>query len=165
MIEYVMNFDKFLLEKKNYLNKDYAGVLPYDDISGKFLLNLRSSLVNNPNVYSSWGGKIELGETPEMAAVREFKEECGHDITSNDLLFLHKSTQNKLDHIKEYYLYASRFSESLEPIIDFESNDYKWVTFDELYSMEEDLLHPEFYKTLQIIKPKLKLFSILKPWS
>jgi 8-oxo-dGTP pyrophosphatase MutT (NUDIX family) len=153
--EYVVSYDKFILEDYSNKNKDYSGVLPFCPRTKRFLLNLRSSVVNNPNVYSSWGGKIELGESSEQTAMREFEEESGYKNDGEDLLFLYKSEKIKLDYVKSYYLYSLMIDSSFKPTLDFESDSYKWATLSELYEIDKEKFHPEFYKTLINIKDKL----------
>lgn len=54
-----------------------AGVLPFCKQTGRFLLALRSEMVNEPGTWGTWGGKMEIGETPKETATREMQEECG----------------------------------------------------------------------------------------
>jgi len=51
-----------------------VGVLVRD---GRFLMIQRSEHVRAPGMWCFPGGAIEAGETPEMAIVREFREEVG----------------------------------------------------------------------------------------
>jgi len=48
-----------------------AGVLPYCYETKRFLLNYRSSNVNEPHSWGIWGGKIENYEDIEDAVIRE----------------------------------------------------------------------------------------------
>jgi 8-oxo-dGTP diphosphatase len=54
-------------------------ILPYD---GKFLMQLRDNIptILYPGLWGLFGGHIEAGETPEIAVVREVKEEIGYQI-------------------------------------------------------------------------------------
>lgn len=55
---------------------------------GKVLMNLRTE-EECPDAHMKWefpGGKVEFGESPEEAIVREFKEETGREIKVLSLL-------------------------------------------------------------------------------
>ena len=52
------------------------------DKDGKVLLQRRG----DSNNWGVPGGAIEIGETPEMAAIREVKEETGLDVKVSDLI-------------------------------------------------------------------------------
>ncbi len=54
------------------------------DQDGKFLMQLRDDIpgIAYPGVWGLFGGHIESGETPEIAVIRELKEEIGYDISS-----------------------------------------------------------------------------------
>ena len=52
------------------------------DLDGKVLLQRRG----DSHQWGFPGGAIELGETPEMAAIRETKEETGLDVKVTDLI-------------------------------------------------------------------------------
>ena len=59
----------------------FAGGCVFDD-EGKVLLQRRG----DSNQWGFPGGAIELGETPEMAAIRELKEETGLDGKVTELI-------------------------------------------------------------------------------
>lgn len=59
----------------------FAGGCVFDE-AGRVLLQRRG----DSNLWGFPGGAIELGETPEMAAVREVKEETGLDVRVGDLI-------------------------------------------------------------------------------
>jgi 8-oxo-dGTP diphosphatase len=56
-------------------------ILPYE---GKFLMQLRDNIpsIIYPGLWGLFGGHIEVGETPEIAVVREVIEEIGYEITA-----------------------------------------------------------------------------------
>ena len=81
---------KFLLRKKilleviksdgtkSHWGSEAAGIIGLTD-DNKLLLLQRSNLVDEPGTWVYPGGKVEKGETTQVAAKREFKEETGFD--------------------------------------------------------------------------------------
>lgn len=59
----------------------FAGGCVFDQ-EGKVLLQRRG----DSNRWGFPGGAIEIGETPEMAAIREVREETGLDVSVKDLI-------------------------------------------------------------------------------
>jgi mutator protein MutT len=61
------------------------------DESGRVLLQKRG----DSNKWGFPGGAIELGETPEEAAIRELKEETGLDVTIDSLIGIYTDSDMK----------------------------------------------------------------------
>ena len=55
-----------------------------ENIEGKVLLQLRDNNphIRYPNLWGTFGGQIEDGETPEEAIVRELSEELGYELSA-----------------------------------------------------------------------------------
>ena len=113
-----------------------AGVLPYSKSTKRFLLNYRSEAVNEPHTWGIWGGKIDDNENIKDAVIREFEEESEFN-DKIDLIdaFVFKNPDGDF----KYYNFIGLIENEFEPILDWESEDYKWVTIDELYN--QDNLH------------------------
>jgi NUDIX domain-containing protein len=58
--------------------KPGVGLFPVAQTTGRFLMGERSWAVDEPGQWSGFGGKIEGLESPELAAVRELREETGY---------------------------------------------------------------------------------------
>ena len=87
------------------------------------LLLKRSPTANwQPNNWGFPGGKIEPGEAPLDAAVRETKEETGLDVSDT------KEIKVKLDKPLAAY-YTRDYSGVVK--IDFEHSDWAWVSQDD----------------------------------
>lgn len=65
--------------------KVVAGILYNED---KILLASRPLDKSFPNYWEFPGGKIEIGENPKQALIRELKEEIGVNVDEADLSFL-----------------------------------------------------------------------------
>ena len=68
--------------------KEYATILPLIEINGQWhiLYEVRGKFISHPSDTSFPGGKIELGETPQEAAIREAYEEIGVDPQAIDII-------------------------------------------------------------------------------
>ena len=96
-----------------------SAVAILDDDSGMLLL-LRSGKSGwMPKKWGLPGGKIEIGETPEQAAIRETKEEANLNV--HDLTYLKDLSNKAVD-----LFYTSDYDGNVQ--IDFEHEDYEWVS-------------------------------------
>ncbi len=96
------------------------------------------------------GGKIELDETPQQAAVREFKEETGIDIS--ELEKLEKIIVEYPDRIYNMEVFiATKYNGFPQ---EFNENESFWVSINDLLKNEKRyaityLLQPEFQNVLK----------------
>ena len=108
-----------------------AGILPISSVTGRILLNYRSSSVNEPHTMGVWGGAVEESEDEKIkeAAKREFGEETGY----NGPITLEKAYKYESDGGGfTYYNFIGIVGNEFYPLLDWESDGYKWVTLDEL---------------------------------
>ena len=87
------------------------------------------------------GGAIELGETPENAAIRELKEETGLTIDVVKPAYTFTKIRKDYQTVGIGYL-ASTDDDHVS--ISFEHTDYKWCSIDEL----KDYLCDEIYQDI-----------------
>jgi len=97
------------------------------------------------NLYAGIGGKVERGETPEQALVREFVEEVGgkpvefSKIGQVGFVFLHKKPESKWNMIVDVFRITKldgmpRKSEAIEPMwFDIENIPYNYMWPDNFY--------------------------------
>ena len=83
---------------------------------GEILLLLRDnkSTIGYPNHWTLVGGKVEDGESPEMAANRELEEETG---LKTDLAFWKRYDRQHPLFIVDQYIYVGRVDASLESMV------------------------------------------------
>jgi 8-oxo-dGTP diphosphatase len=83
---------------------------------GEILLLLRDnkSTIGYPNHWTLVGGKVENGETPEMAAHRELEEETG---LKADLSFWRRYDRQHPLFIVDQYIYLGKVEASLEEMV------------------------------------------------
>jgi len=109
--------------------------------------------IKNYDVWELPGGKIEFGESPEEAAVREAKEETGLIVKSLGLITISSEiTPQKHHHI--WFYYKCKILKGKIKIGDGEHKEYNWFTFNELKKL------PDLALSVKIILPKL--FKVIK---
>ncbi len=105
-----------------------AGIIFVHD--GQLLLILRSREVVAPSVWCGAGGKIESGETPEEAAIREASEEIGyppdHECTLSPLYTFNSDT------LVFHNFLGVLTKDPFGPQLNWESDGYAWFTPDNL---------------------------------
>ena len=78
------------------------------------LLRDNKSTIGYPNHWTLVGGKVENGETPEMAAHRELEEETG---LKADLSFWRRYDRQHPLFIVDQYIYLGKVEASLEEMV------------------------------------------------
>jgi len=101
----------------------------YCEYQGKFLLLKREFDAPQPNTWCLPGGKIEAGESPRAAMIRELQEEIGVGLEEAELqeVGLLYMRQSGID----YLFYTFRYSFDTEPTIFLGFNEHqeaRWVT-------------------------------------
>ena len=103
-----------------------AGVLVYCTSTNRFLLGLRSKLVNEPNTWGTFGGKIEGDTDPKMAALRELKEETGYNGNVDLQLFDVFQSGNF-----KFYNFLGKVEEEFSPTLDWENESAEWFSLND----------------------------------
>lgn len=104
----------------------YSGViLKYRD---KCLLCKRSEKYSNPNQWFFPAGKIEKGETPREAAVRELYEETDFELSENEIDFvgtipaIEDGVKSETEFI---YIFISELSDEILPDLESASDGHE----------------------------------------
>jgi 8-oxo-dGTP diphosphatase len=93
----------------------FAGIILVN-AEGEVLLQLRCENERlYPNCWTLPGGKVEEGEDPEQAIVREVKEELGLDLRGHHLFKI--IVENAPDEVIERHIYWGNTSEKTENMI------------------------------------------------
>lgn len=103
------------------------------------------------------GGKIEINETPHQAAIREFKEETGIDIS--DLEKLGKIIVEYPDRIFNIEVFSAIKYSGIPQ--EFDENESFWISINDLLKNKKRyaityLLQPEFQNELKIKNINIK---------
>jgi len=80
------NLKQFLSLDMEKEMKQSAWLIAHKD--GDVLFAQRSETCSSPGTWNFPGGKIDPGETPEQALVREVREEIGAEIYENELRYV-----------------------------------------------------------------------------
>jgi 8-oxo-dGTP pyrophosphatase MutT (NUDIX family) len=147
-----INYDTYNNDmNKNFWGNIGAGVLPISKETKKILLSYRSKFVNEPNTWGVWGGKLDDNENIESTVKREFIEETNYSKNIELISAYVFKTEGF-----EYHNFIGIVEEEFTPILNWETEDYLWVSFDELLNIEpkhfglEKLLNDEY--SINIIK-------------
>ena len=92
----------------------------------KILLLKRSGTGDHGKEWAQPGGHLEAGESPEQAALREFKEEAGHDYTG-DLIPLYHTQDTQVDY-QTFLAHVEEFT----PKLNDEHTAFMWCDLDDL---------------------------------
>jgi len=102
-----------------------AGGIFYAKDSGKICVARRGGLVPQPYTWATWGGKLDKGETPEVALKREIAEEAGY-IGAYKLEHVYTSNDPNL----VYDTYWIVVDKEFDPKLNWENVDFRWCTLD-----------------------------------
>jgi len=100
-----------------------AGILVLARDTGRFLALKRSDHVHNGRTWALAGGLLDEGETPEVGAIREFREETGYDGQDVALVALVQYTSPNFT----YNNYVAIIDREFKPLIDHENEAFAWV--------------------------------------
>jgi 8-oxo-dGTP diphosphatase len=95
-----------------------------------FLMQLRDNIpgIIYPGCWGLFGGHLEPGESPEVALIRELKEEIGHEVT-NPIAFDCYTDERVVRHVFSSPLTVDREELSLQ-----EGWDFGWLTVADIES-------------------------------
>jgi ADP-ribose pyrophosphatase YjhB (NUDIX family) len=112
--------------------KKSAGVYLFSEDTGKLLLLLRSKICPDPFTWAIAAGAVDEGETFEVAAERELREELNYNETIELTPFF-----QDLDGGRHFESFISFIPKEIEFKIDLTENiEYKWVSKEDFYEIK-----------------------------
>lgn len=113
-----------------------AWAVIYCSATGKFLMGKRSSKVNNGGHWNFFGGRVDDGERPREALVRELDEETGLNLKTRHLTKLHTATRRlrSSDAERDMHYYVIKADREFSPRLNREHSDYGWFSAKQLPS-------------------------------
>ena len=134
-----------------------VGALIYSIRTKRYLFLLRDGY-KFAGTWGLVGGKIEAGETPIVALLREMTEEIGGIITDPKIIPIEKFTSDNGNFT--YHTFVTPVDDEFMPELNSEHRGYCWVKLGDLPKP----LHPGFWKTINfdsVMKKLAVLESIL----
>jgi 8-oxo-dGTP diphosphatase len=92
--------------------------------TGKVLLGKRSSVVNNGGAWNFFGGRVDRGESPRTALLRELVEEAGLRVKEKQLVKLGQGRHRSGD--RELHYYLLRLEREVAPRLNREHSNFGW---------------------------------------
>lgn len=127
------------------MKQSIAGIIVKD---GKFLIGHRLSTGEMADRWEFPGGKVDPGETPKEAIVREFREEMGVDVMPGDFI-ASAEFRNKNGPV-ELLAYHIDFPEVRDLVLT-EHSEVRWASFEEM-------------EKLSFVDSDRLLFPAIKKW-
>ena len=132
----------------------YASVIICINPAGEVLILKRSAALDTyPNHWCFPGGRIDPGEEPEEAAIRELKEETSLVAKEKDLVYFY--TLNKKNKDILFFILSDWNG---EVVIDWESSDFRWLPPSEIRNPLEELYKEDFLPTPSIVLDLIELW-------
>lgn len=135
------------MEKETIKVEVVAGVVLKKD--NKYLLLQEKQ----PKAYMQWNfpaGRVDVGESLVDAARREAKEESGYDVELiREIKIYHDSATSVVKHIYEANIVGGELNFPEDEIL-----DAKWLTFDEIKDMKDQLRSSWIIDTIEILESK-----------
>lgn len=95
--------------------------------TGKFLLGKRSEVVNNSGLWNFFGGRVDRGEAPRKALMRELVEETGLRVKEKQLIKLGRVSSFGGDVAnRDMHYYLLRVSREIAPRLNREHSNFRW---------------------------------------
>jgi len=113
------------LERTGFWGKAGAGALVFSLNTSRFLIGHRSSMVEQPNTWGTFGGAIDSDEQPLKAAIREVVEETGlslNDIVDSKLVYTFEHPESGF----RYFNYIVVVEDEFTPRLNWENQEAKW---------------------------------------
>ncbi|WP_346285301.1 NUDIX hydrolase [Zoogloea sp.] len=96
--------------------------------TGKFLLGKRSDEVNNAGAWNFFGGRVDRGEDPRRALVRELIEEAGLRVKEKQLIRLGRVSggRDRDAGERDMHYFLLRLDQEIVPRLNREHSSFRW---------------------------------------
>lgn len=109
----------------------------YCTTTDRFLFGKRSTVVNRAGAWNFFGGRVDAGEHPRSALVRELAEEATLSVTEEELIELDFVVEdaNKtsgVETLRHMHFYLLRLHSEFVPTLNHEHSSYRWFRHNKL---------------------------------
>ncbi|MDP2947103.1 MAG: NUDIX hydrolase [Nanoarchaeota archaeon] len=126
-----------------------------EDYQRKILLLLRDDSRPHPNTWCLPSGKMEKGESPLEAMLREAREETGFCFNPVELGEPRTTYVRYLDKDFVYYIFHAKVGIPIHVTLNSkEHKDYRWVTLREALGKPETLI-PDLDECIRLVYPNI----------
>lgn len=115
------------LETTGFWGKQAAGCVYFSNSTSRFCLAHRSSMVEQPKTWGTWGGAMDPGELPQDAVKRESYEETGY---SGNIELIPLYVFSDPSGFK-YHNFLAIVPEEFEPRMNWETQGFGWFEWDQ----------------------------------
>jgi len=140
------------MPKQNTILESVAKILVINNKNEVLVLTLGKHLKYPEKSYRPDlpGGIVDLGESEQLAVIREVQEECGVDLDSSKVRLTYAETvyYEKEDKSVTKLLYIARLDDTPSITLSWEHSAYKWIPVDELQVID---LRPFFNEAIQYL--------------
>lgn len=121
------------MEKGNFTQPGAWAVI-YCATTGKFLMGKRSAKGNNGRAWNLFGGRVDQGERPKDALVRELGEEAGLSVKPRHLAKLDTVTRRLRagQAERDMHYYVIKAAREFSPRLNREHSDFRWFKTNQL---------------------------------
>lgn len=119
---------KAALDETGYWGRRGAGVLIMSSETGRLLLPYRSTKVQEPHTWGTWGGAIDEGEDAAQAAIREMREEGGVRLNPTSMELLYEFRDGDF----RYTTFLAIVGREFRARLDKETESARWFELDGL---------------------------------
>ena len=134
------------------LTRKVSLLILYDE-NGKILLQDRKGISKVGEKWGYFGGRIEEGETPEQALIRETKEELGFEL--KDFKFLGYYKYRMVKYNVQAHIFVSKFPNS-DKVEQLEGTNMDFFTVEEAKKLDMKIMTTEILDDVEqfLIKNK-----------
>lgn len=103
-----------------------AGTMIFARSTKRFLVPKRSQQCLEPGTWGVWSGAIDIGESPELAVMRECREECGY-VGEYQLVKIYEYRSGTF----VFHNFLTIIDEEFEPVLNWETEEARWLHLSE----------------------------------